>query len=118
MKKIVLAEGNQDTRFILSKVLNNAGYKVESLDGPNIVEGKAQVPDVFILDQEIPTIDGFALSKFLRLQKETKQVPIIMLSSYPELQRKAKQIGITDFLTKQFQTSHLLQVIEKHVNRA
>ena len=89
MKRIVLAEGNQDTRFILDRVLHAAGYEVESLtEGSKIIDGKTGLPDIFILDQELQVIDGFAISKFLRLKKETKKIPIIMLSPHPELQKK------------------------------
>lgn len=119
MKRIVLAEGNQDTRFILDRVLHAAGYQVESLtEGIKIIDGKIGLPDVFVLDQELQVIDGFAISKFLRIKKETRKIPIIMLSPNPELQTKARKIGVTDFLQKPFTTKHLLTVIEKHVNKA
>lgn len=118
MIKIVLAEGNQDTRFILDRVLHAAGYEVESLtEGTKIIDGKTGPPDIFILDQELQVIDGFAISKFLRIKKETKKIPIIMISAHPELQKKARKIGVTDFLPKPFATKHLLTVIDKHVNK-
>jgi len=62
-----------------------------------ILDGKVDLPDVFILDQEIPIIDGFALSKFLRVKKETKEIPIIMLSAYPELREKSDTGGCQRF---------------------
>lgn len=119
MVKILLAEDDQDLRFILHQMLNNAGYDVESLnEGSEIVNGKIKWPDVFILDQQIPTIDGLALSKYLKIDNATKDIPIIMISAYPESRKKAKRIGVNDFLQKPFQLKDLLNVIERHVNHA
>lgn len=116
MIKIVLAESNQDTRFLLGRALNDAGYEVESLTGATtIVGGKVGCPDIFILDQDIPIINGFAVSRFLRMKEDTKRVPIIMLSNYPGLKEKARKAGVSDFLLKPFATKQLLNIIEKHV---
>lgn len=119
MAKILLAEDDQDLRFMLHRMLNDAGYNVESVDeGSGIVDGKVDWPDVFILDQQMATIDGLALSKYLKINNATKDIPIIMISAYPESRKKAKRIGVSDFLQKPFESRDLLRVIERHVNHA
>lgn len=117
MAKILLAEHDQDLRFILNRVLNDAGHNVESLnEGSPIVNGQVKWPDVFILDQQIPTIDGLAISKYLKINSETKNIPIIMISSYPEAKKKAKRLGVSEFLHKPFQAKDLLKSIERQIN--
>jgi len=118
VKKILLAEDDPDIRFILNTVLNEAGYKVEPLSSGNaIVEGKHDWPDLFILDKSLPLIDGLALCKFLRIKEETKNIPIIMISSYHKLKTKAVEVGVDDFIEKPFDLKLLLRLVDKHMNR-
>lgn len=118
VKKILLAEDDEDIRFILNLVLHEAGYDVKPLPtGSEIVEGKHEWPDLFILDKALPTIDGLAICKYLKIQKETKDIPIIMISSYHKLRSRAKEIGVDDFIEKPFDLKELLKVVNKHINR-
>jgi DNA-binding response OmpR family regulator len=117
VKKILLAEDDADIRFILNLVLNEAGYQVEPLSAGNtIVEGRHEWPDLFILDKVLPTIDGLALCKYLKIKEETKDIPIIMISSYHKLKSKAQEIGVDDFIEKPFDLKVLLQKVQKHIN--
>lgn len=114
--RILIVENDEDTLFLLEDAFTRAGYIVESCTaGSGIVEFKHQVPDLFILDQGLPMIDGVALSKFLRLQESTKDVPIIMISGQP-LKRKAIQAGADEFLKKPISMTHLLAVVRKYVH--
>jgi DNA-binding response OmpR family regulator len=116
MKKIVIAEDDQDILFILDMILNDAGYKVQTLkEGSAIVEGKLDVPDLFILDKEMPLIDGLAICKYLKLQNATKNIPIIMISAYHKLKKRARQVGVNAFIEKPFDIKHLLETIHKNI---
>lgn len=119
-KKIVLAEDDADIRFILNLVLNEAGYEVEPLPSGNaIVEGRKEWPDLFILDKSLPTIDGLAICKYLKIQQQTKDIPIIMITSYHKLKSKAEEVGVDNFIEKPFDLKELLHVIERTLdNRA
>jgi two-component system phosphate regulon response regulator PhoB len=113
-KRIVIAEDDQDILLILNLILKDAGYKVESLrEGSAIVEGKLDVPDLFILDKEMPLIDGLAICKYLKLQQATRNIPIIMISAYHKLKKKAKQVGVNAFIEKPFDIRYLLETIDR-----
>jgi DNA-binding response OmpR family regulator len=117
VKKILIAEDDADILFILDMLLNDAGYKVEPLpNGSSIVEPKSEWPDLFILDKEMPVIDGLAICKYLKVQKETKDIPIIMISAYHKLKKKARQAGVDAFIEKPFEIKHLMATIEKVMN--
>jgi DNA-binding response OmpR family regulator len=116
-KKILIAEDDPDILFILDMILNDAGYKVEPLpEGSSIVEERKDWPDLFILDKEMPVIDGLAICKYLKLQKETKNIPIIMISAYHKLKKKAREAGVDDFIEKPFELKYLLRTIEKYID--
>jgi DNA-binding response OmpR family regulator len=98
-------------------ILNDAGYKVEPLtDGRSIIDRKYDWPDLFILDKDMPFIDGIALCKYLKLNQATKEIPIIMISAYHKLKTKAKEAGVDDFIEKPFELQKLLHIIEKHTH--
>lgn len=116
-KRILLADDDMDIRFILKTVLDEAGYLVEPLSsGKAIVEGHREWPDLFILDKSLPTIDGLAVCKYLKLNEETKNIPIIMMSSYHKLRSKARKVGADAFIGKPFDLKELLDLVKKHVS--
>jgi CheY-like chemotaxis protein len=115
-KRILVAENDPDILHLLTLILNEAGYEVQSVPGGTpIVEKKIDLPDLFILDKDMPLIDGLALCKYLKVTNETKNIPIIMISAYHKIKEKAKEIGIDEFLEKPFNVSNLLQTIQKYV---
>lgn len=115
-KRILIIENDPDLLFILDNVFNNAGYVVESCSaGLGIVELKHIWPDLFILDNDLPTINGLAISKFLRVQSRTKSIPIVMFSKY-NIERKAQLAGVDQFICKPFELRYLLEVVQKHIS--
>jgi DNA-binding response OmpR family regulator len=117
-KRILVAEDDKDILLILNMMLNNAGYDVEPLpDGMSIVSGKKNWPDLFILDKDMPSIDGLAICKYLKLHDETRHIPIIMISAFHYLKQKAKDAGVDEFIEKPFGVRELLNTVEKYVNQ-
>lgn len=114
LKKILLAEDDEDTAVILRKMLGEAGYDVRCLtEGIKLVEEGIDWPDLFILDKDMPTIDGVALCKFLKLKEATKHIPIIMISGHHQLKKKAIKAGASAFIEKPFDGKKLLKAITK-----
>lgn len=111
-KRILIAENDPDMLFILHEVLRKAGYAVESSKGASIVEARHQWPDLFIVDKDLKAVDGIAVCKFLKVRDETKEIPIIMLSSY-EIKKRATRIGVNEFIKKPFQVKALLRSVRK-----
>lgn len=113
----MVIEDDPDMLFMLDKALNHAGYSVIKHEaGANIVSGGLVTPDLYILDKNLPTIDGIALCKFLKIHEETRSIPIIMISGYP-VGRKAKEVGVVEFISKPFDLSRLLQAVDKYINQ-
>ena len=66
------------------------GYTVEIFpDGKGIFTGNVQLPDLFILGRNLPTIDGIAICKYLKIQPLTKHLPVIMISAHPYKKRQS-----------------------------
>lgn len=117
-KKILITEDDADIRFIMHLVLNQAGYQVEELPiGDVLLKGERRDwPDLFILDKVLPGVDGVKLCKFLKANEETKDIPVIIMSSYHGARRKSEDIGADGFLAKPFDIVRLLELVQKNIN--
>jgi len=112
-KKILILDNDPLMLFLLAGVFTDAGYAVDCRrTGAFILESKYKLPDLFIIERDLPTIDGIAISKFLRIHGSSKDVPIIMLSAY-ELQDRASQLGLEGFVRKPFELSHFMKLVER-----
>jgi CheY-like chemotaxis protein len=112
--RIVLADDNHDTCYIIKKMLITAGYHVETLtEGKDILEPGFMVPDLFILDNFMPMIDGIALCKFLKVQGRTKNIPVILMSADHHIRSKAMKAGAQVFLEKPFQSTDLMENVKQ-----
>lgn len=67
-------------------------------------------PDLILLDVMMPKMNGFETCKHLKRQKETRHIPIIMVTALNELEDKIKglEAGADDFITKPFNKLELL----------
>ena len=110
---IVLVEDDHDTCAILTSVLTERGYVVKSMpEGRMLLEPTSTLPDLYILDNSIPTIEGIALCKYLKLQPIARQIPVLIMSADHGIMRKAMKAGAASFLPKPFDTIDLLQQVQ------
>lgn len=116
-KKILLADDDPDTLFLLSKILVNQGYEVQCLTNASgiVNESIGQWPDLFILDKEMTLIDGIAICKYLRLHKIARHIPIIMISGC-DCRTRATSAGADFYIDKPFDVRELLEVVERFIS--
>jgi DNA-binding response OmpR family regulator len=71
---------------------------------------ETQKPDLFILDIDMPEIDGFELAKTIRSKTDFKQTPLIFLTGNSSRERitMAMSIGCDDFIVKPTTYEYLL----------
>jgi DNA-binding response OmpR family regulator len=111
--KILIVEDDRDLLLLLEKSLQKAGYEVISVtSGCPIVNRQCVLPDLFIIDKTLNIIDGIALCKFLRINEITRDIPIIMISGDPEVQKRAIDIGADYFMHKPLSIGGLLNIIK------
>jgi CheY-like chemotaxis protein len=83
VKHILIADDKPGSREFLRTVLEYSGYQVtEAADGQEALEKAADNRvDLFLLDLQMPKLDGFALVKLLRERPELANVPIVALTA-------------------------------------
>ncbi len=115
--KILLADDSVALRNTLTQMLKHASYTIlQARDGLEALEQLIQhVPDVFLLDVEMPNLNGYDLLGIMRLYPSLATVKIIMLTSRSSEKhiQHAMNLGAHAYLTKPCSQETLVETIQK-----
>ncbi len=77
------------------------------------------IPDVMLLDIEMPRMDGYELATHMRNDERFKNIPIIMITSRTgeKHRNRAMEIGVNKYLGKPYQETELLENIQELVGQ-
>ena len=111
-KKILIADDNRSDAEILQQLLKDNGYEsVLALNGIDAIETAIkEVPDLILLDVDMPGENGYAVARQLKSYRSTRFVPIIMLTALSELGAKLEglEAGVDDYISKPYRPTELL----------
>ena len=114
--QVMVVDDSITVRKVTSRLLERNGFEVHTAkDGVDALgQLRENVPDIMLLDIEMPRMDGFELATHMRNDERLKHVPIIMITSRTgdKHRRHAKNIGVNIFLGKPYQESELLDSIQ------
>jgi PAS domain S-box-containing protein len=116
---IMVVEDNVFDLKFLSETLKNAGYRVRpASDGELALRSlQAKLPDLILIDINLPGIKGIDLCRRLKADPETKDLPVIFISALGKIDLKVKALeaGAVDYVTKPIEPSELLARISTHL---
>lgn len=107
-EKILVVEDDRDTGCLVNEILVRQGYRVTlaGTSGEGLKLAQVQAPDLIILDINLPDISGYEFIKALKNSKETRGIPVIMMTGVyrdPEHEYSALVDHLSDdFITKPF----------------
>lgn len=114
-RAVMVVDDSLTVRKITSRLLEREGYHVlTAKDGVDALEQlKETLPDVMLVDIEMPRMDGFDLTRNIRHDPRTAAIPIIIISSRTAEKHRshAEQLGVNAFLGKPYHEAELLQLI-------
>ena len=115
---VMIVDDSLTVRKITTRLLTRAGYEVVTAkDGVDALEKLVDMtPDIMLLDVEMPRMDGFELTKQLRRDSKTVDLPIIMITSRTADKHKnyAYELGVNGYLGKPYQDDELLENIAQY----
>ncbi len=104
MKKILFIEDEFTLQKAMAETLRKAGYEmIQALDGESGLRlAFSEKPDLILLDIILPKMDGFEVLEKLKSEKETKDIPVIILTNLAgsEDVEKSLSLGATTYLVK------------------
>ena len=116
---VMVVDDSLTVRKISGRLLARHGYHVlTAKDGVDALEQLADVmPDVMLLDIEMPRMDGFDLARNIRGDKRLKHIPLIMITSRTADKHRqlAMDIGVNHYLGKLYDEDDLLNCIRQSI---
>ncbi|MGN6321597.1 MAG: Hpt domain-containing protein [Dyella sp.] len=119
---VMVVDDSITMRKVTGRVLERHEYEVETAkDGLDALEKlHERVPDLMLLDIEMPRMDGYELATQMKTDARFRNVPIIMITSRTgeKHRQRAFDIGVERYLGKPYQEAELLaqisEVLEQH----
>ena len=117
-KIISTVDDSASIRQMVTFTLKGAGYDViEAVDGVDGLAKMGSSADIgmVITDLNMPNLDGIGFIKKVRANPKTKFVPIVMLTTESQAEKKqaGKSAGATGWIVKPFKPDQLLGVVKK-----
>jgi DNA-binding response OmpR family regulator len=114
--KILLAEDQIDLREMIALTLRLSGYEVLTTeDGAQAYQqATATLPDLIILDLEMPLLSGSEVCRRLKARQELAATPVLIMSSHadPLVIQDSLNAGAREYLRKPFELDQLLQRVD------
>ncbi len=119
MKTIMLVDDSTAIRNILKNALIGQYSVVEAEHGKDaLAKIPAQTVDLFLLDVNMPEMDGISLLAEIRKLSPYQSTPILMLTTETkdELRQKGRELGASGWIVKPCEPDKLLSAIQKLVS--
>lgn len=112
---MLVIEDERAIRISVAEFLEDSGYDVAQVeDGRDgLVSMRASVPDVVVLDLQLPTMSGPEFVQEMRADPRLAAVPIVILSAAADLAQAAEALGARGALAKPFHLDVLLAVVDR-----
>lgn len=123
MYNILVVDDSQMIVDVFVDMLDRCGYTTipafSGLEALDYLENAKELPDLILLDIMMEPIDGWETLERIRLQKNTRNIPIIMLTAKPLTPAEAQEYGIyiEDYLLKPTTHQQLKDAIESVLER-
>ena len=121
MIRILAVDDDRDILEVLQYILEDSGYEVETLaNGQYLLDRISQnPPDLILLDIMLGNLDGRDLCRKVKTNKDTHNIPVILISASHDVSQSLNQIGApNDFIAKPFDIDVLLGSINRQLNTA
>jgi CheY-like chemotaxis protein len=113
----LLVEDFEDSRFMMRRLLEMAGYRVvEATDGEQAVAlALTEKPQLILMDLSLPKLDGLAATREIRGHRASAKIPIVAVSAHdsPQSRDEALAAGCNEYVTKPVDFEQLNSVVTR-----
>lgn len=117
--KILVVEDNQVNLELFMDLLDVGGYEcLHTTKGEEAVDiAKREMPDLILLDIQLPGVDGLTVGKILKSQAETKNIKVIALTAYAMKGDKEMFLeeGFDGYIPKPVKMKEFLDAVEEYL---
>ena len=121
-RSVLVVDDSPTIRGFARLLLRSLDVKVvEAEDGAKgLAAARANAPTLVLVDVNMPVMDGLALTRELRKDRALKDVPVLLLTGEKseDLQRKGREAGANELLTKPLQAAELQAAVRRWLGDA
>jgi two-component system cell cycle response regulator DivK len=121
-KVFLVVEDFEDSRFMMRRLLEMAGYEVlEASDGVQAVKiAQDARPALILMDLSLPKLDGLSATREIRKKRVLRKVPIVAVSAHdsPQTRAEALAAGCNEYITKPIDFDILNSVLKRYLKKA
>ncbi|MCP4177920.1 MAG: SpoIIE family protein phosphatase [bacterium] len=118
-KNILIVDDTPENLRLLVNILKKIDYKVRPVSNGKaaLAAVKASLPDLILLDINMPEMDGYEVCKILKSETKTREIPVIFISAMHEAIDKVKafESGGIDYISKPFHVEEVLERVKTHL---
>ncbi|MFZ0064130.1 MAG: response regulator, partial [Pyrinomonadaceae bacterium] len=117
---ILVVDDFDDTRLLLRTWLERKGFQVIEAENGNeaVLQAETNLPNLIIMDLEMPELDGLAATRKIRAVKELEKVPVLAVSAYgaEQFRDDALAAGCDEYVSTPFEPEALEKLIRSFVS--
>jgi DNA-binding response OmpR family regulator len=115
-KKILIADDDPGIQDILTIIFERAGFEVEiKKNGEDLLNNRFTMPDLFLVDKQLSGYNGLDICRYLKSQRHTKNIPVVMISASPDIGRSSREAGADAYIEKPFEITNLVDLVNSYV---
>src|SRR3970282_187414 len=119
-KKILIVEDNELNMKLFNDLLQAHGYEtIQTMDGRDVLDiVRAQMPDLIVMDIQLPEISGLEVTKMLKADDMLKAIPVIAVTAFAMKgdEEKIREGGCEGYLAKPISVPSFLETIARLLN--
>ncbi len=116
-KQALVVDDSITMRRVTTRVLENNDFEVitarDGVEATEILQDR--IPDVILLDVEMPRMDGYQLAEWVRADARLRQIPIIMITSRAGTKHRSRglEAGANAYISKPYKEAELIKEVDK-----
>ena len=117
-KKVLVCDDDAGILEVIQIILEENNFVVKTLSNGKSIRKIIDEfkPDVLLLDIWMPGIDGEEITKIIKRDKTTKDLPVILITALNQPENLVKGTGADDYLAKPFDMDDLVAKVTKYVS--
>ena len=116
-QRILIIEDNPKNLKIMVDLLTYHGFgTLEAQDGESGIEmAIREKPDLILMDVQLPRIDGYEATKRFKSNEETKNIPVIIVTSFAmkNEEERAREVGCDEYVSKPIDIKKFVETVKK-----
>ena len=118
-KSILVIEDNEQNLYLVTFILEKHGYRVLSASNGKlgVTLARQELPDLILLDIQLPQMDGYAVARELRRNHGLSDVPILAVTSYAMAGDRERIIkaGCSGYLEKPINPDTFIETVRSYL---